>query len=209
LALDPILELGQPSFQDGKVIVDVELRDFFNKNSLATLQSGVAATLVFQWTVRQHREGWHDSEVASGTVRNRIFFDVLEEQYHLFNHMGRPLGACDALSGVAQALCRREAMVLAGVGNLEKGVQYYVEMEASLEILNNEQVRGFEKWLLGDGGRGVDSPDMESEDRLVSQGEDSGFSSSLSDLVLGAVLRITGISNNAVHGQSSLFWGET
>lgn len=203
----PVLKLGQPRIQEGTVTVDVELRDFLNKASLASLQSGLPATLVFQWTVRQNREGWRDLKVATGSVRNRIFFDVLEEQYHLFNHQGRPLGACDAISGIAQALCRREDMVLVGVGTLKKGAEYYVEMEVSLEILNDQQVRGFEDWLLGDGTEGTDAADLEPSEGLVAQEEGSGFSSGLSDVVLGVVLKITGIADETVQGQSPSFYG--
>ncbi len=205
-AQDPNLKLGKPLYQDGKVLLDVELQEFFTKDSLASLQSGIPATLNFQWTVFQQREGWIDPKVATGQVRNRIFFDVLEEQYHLFNHQGRPLGACDGLAGIAQALCRREAMVLPGVGNLKNDVQYYVEMEVSLEILNDKKVRGFEEWLLGDGAGASDSPEDQTTDELKAPEEDSGFSSGLSDIVLGTVLKITGISDKTVIGQSPLFF---
>jgi len=201
-AQEPVLKLGRPEIQNGKVVVGVELRDFFNGESLTSLQSGMPGTLVFNWTIFQQRDVWSDPEIVSGQVRNRIYFDVLEEQYHLFNHQGRPLGACDALAGVTREICRKEAMVLSDAGPLKKGEAYYVEMEVTLEILNDKQVRGFEDWLWGEGREGTDSVDQ-----LVSQEEDSGFSSGLSDMALGVVLRVAGISDANVQGQSVLFYG--
>ncbi len=97
-------------------------------------------------------------------------------------------------------------MVLPGVGNLKNDVQYYVEMEVSLEILNDKKVRGFEEWLLGDGAGESDSPEDQRTDELQAPEEDSGFSSGLSDIVLGTVLKITGISDKTVMGQSPLFF---
>jgi len=207
-AQNSILSLGKPVVQDGNVVLDVELSDFFDKESLASLQSGMPASLVFDWSIYMHREAWSDPQIATGQIRNRIYFDVLEEKYHLFNHQGRPLGACDALTGVSQALCQKKAMVLSDVDGLKSGVQYYVKMEASLEILNDQQVRGFEEWLWGEERGGGDSQGEDSVDRLVSQEEDSGFSSGLSDMALGLVLKVTGISDSTVTGQSALFYGE-
>ncbi len=193
-APDPELNLGRPEIHDGKVVLDVQLRGFFKRETLGSLESGVPATLVFQWCLYRERIGWRDQMVREGEIRNRIFFDVLEEQYHLFNHQGRPLGACDAISGLREVLCRREAMVLATASGLLENERYYVEMIASLEILSDEQVRGFEGWLLGERDTGAATFDLEVE-------EVEGLSS----LVLGVVKRIAGLGATTAKDESPVF----
>lgn len=185
LGEEPTLELGQPRIQEGRIAVDVQLRGFFPRESLASLEAGVPATLVFRWSVRRQREGWRDAEVADGEVRNRIYFDVLEETYHLFDHRGRPLGACDAIAGLTETLCRREAMILEGVPTLERGSTYYLEMEVSLSTLGRREVRGIESWLRGD----------------AEEGDGEG----LSGLTLGVIKRMAGLEGSTARGVSPVF----
>jgi len=197
-AKDPELELGRPEIQDGQVVVDVQLRGFFQESSLEELESGTQATLVFQWSLHQEKPGWRDPVVAEGEVRNQIFFDVLEEQYHLFNHQGRPLGACEALEGLKETLCQREAMALTEAVGLKDENQYYLVMEVTLEILSDEQLRGFEKWLLGE--RISDSVTLE-----VDLDEDEGISS----LALGMLKKLAGITSVKAKDESPVFSGKT
>ena len=193
-AEQPELELGRPYFQDNKVVLDVQLRGFFQEKSLSTLKSGTPATLVFHWRLREVRSGWRDEIVYEGVVRNRIYFDVLEEQYHLFNHQGRPLGACDALSGLTETLCQREAMELTRATDLSEESQYYVEMEVVLEILSDQEVRGFESWLRGDESTGPVSLGVELEE-----------AEGLSNLALGVIKKIAGLGATTASSESPLF----
>ncbi len=189
LAAEPTLELGTPTYEDGRIAVDVALRGFFDEESLASLEAGVPATLIFRWKVRGEREGWRDHVVAEGEVRNRIYFDVLEETYHLFDHRGRPLGACDALKGLTETLCQREAMVLDGIPHLKKKRTYYLEMEAALETVGKEEVRGLENWLRGD------------DDARESGGEGLG------GLTLGVIKKMAGFTGSTVRAVSVTFHG--
>ncbi len=185
----PHLEVSDPQVAGQSILVDVELQGLFDDDSLASLQSGVPATLLFQWVLRMDRTGWHDPEVARGEVRNRVFFDVLEEEYFLFNHQGRPLGACTALAGVEKTLCNQESLKLGGIPVLEPDHQYYIEMVVSLIILGDEEVRGFENWLMG------------------VEDESSGTTSGLSNMALGLVKKIAGIATPSVKGRSPSFSG--
>jgi hypothetical protein len=195
-ASEPMLDLGRPEIIDGQVALDVQLRGFFEEETLSSLESGAPVTLVFQWRLLQERSGRRDPVVAEGEVRNRIFFDVLEEQYHLFNHQGRPMGACDALAGLSETLCHRDDMVLTSASALEQSGRYYVEMEVILEILSDEQVRGFENWLLGD-----DAPVGVSLDLDMEEAE------GLSEMVLGLVKRMSGLTATAARDESEVFSG--
>jgi len=186
-AEEPLLELGQPHVREGWVEVDVTLSGFFQEGSLESLEAGVPATLVFRWVVYREREGWRDAEVARGEVRNRIYFDVLEESYHLFDHQGRPLGACDALEGLTEALCRREAMVLERVPSLESGALYYLEMEASLKAVGHQEIKGIENWLRGE----------EDATETASKG--------LGGLTLGLIKKMAGLNGSTVQGVSPEF----
>ncbi len=204
-AQTPHLELSHPRVTGRGVSVNVELQGLFDDESLASLQSGVPATLIFQWVVRLERDGWHDPEVARGEVRNRVFFDVLEEEYFLFNHLGRPLGACSALAGVEEILCNQDSLELGEIPGLEKDHRYYIEMLVSLIILSNEEVRGFENWLMGVDGGSNDGEDMGASG--VSE-DSSGTTSGLSEMVLGLVKKIAGISDPSVKGRSPSFSGD-
>lgn len=196
-AAEPELELGRPAIVDDQVVVDVQLRGFFRENSLDALESGTPATLLFRWSLHEEKPGWRDPVIEEGTVRNRIFFDVLEEQYHLFNHQGRPLGACEALEGLTETLCRREAMVLTEAGSLEEGSRYYVVMEVTLEILSDQQVRGLESWLLGEETSDSAVLEVELED-----------SDGISGLALGLAKKIAGLKTAKAKGESPVFSGE-
>jgi len=193
----PVLDLGFPEIRQGQVVLDVQLSGFFRKETLRSLESGAPATLVFQWRLRQELPGRRDRVVTEGEVRNRIFFDVLEEQYHLFNHLGRPLGACTALSGLTEVLCNRDAMVLTRAKGLLAGGRYYIEMEVTLEVLSDEQVRGFEDWLLS----GDDS-------RSSSLEEEVEQNAGLSQVLLGVVKKLAGISATSARDESPVFSGE-
>ncbi len=187
LAEDPLLELGQPRMQEGRLLVDVTLRGLLCDGSLESLEAGVPASLIFRWKVWREREGWRDAEVARGELENRVYFDVLEENYHLFDHRGRPLGACDALEGLTETLCRREAMALEGVPRLEKDTRYYLEMEVTFQTVGYQEVRGIESWLLG----AEDAPEMSGE--------------TLGELTLSLIKKMAGLDSTTVRDVSPKF----
>ncbi len=196
------LELLNPQVSPQGLSVDVEIQGLFDEDSLVSLRSGLPATLVFEWVVRWDRLGKTDPVLSSGELRHRVVFDVLEEEYFLFNHQGRPLGACDALAGVEETLCNQESLFLGEISGMEITGQYYIEMEVSLSVLSQKEVRGFENWLMG-----VEEDASSADDTGVSgvDVESSGFSSRLSKMALGVVKKVAGISSPVVKARSLTF----
>jgi len=202
MAESAFLKMSNPQVSARGLSVDVELGGLFDEESLASLRSGMPATLNFEWVVRWDRNGRKDPEVSGGSVHNRVVFDVLEEEFFLFNHQGRPIGACDALTGVEKTLCNQESLQLGKIEGLKPDHRYYIEMEVSLSILSNKEVRGFENWLMG-----VEE-DAQADKEIGISGvddESSGLNSSLSDLALGVVKKMAGISNPSVKNRSPIF----
>ncbi len=198
LAGSPKLQLGEPQYDESLIKMDVQFQDLFDQDSRTSLQSGVPATLVFQWVLRKEVYGWRDTEVGSGEIRNRVIFDVLEEEFFLFNHQGRPLGACNAVAEIESSLCTQEEFVLQGFDPLDKEESYYVEMEISLIVLSDEQVRGFEDWLSGGSADGSEEDPVVLEISL----EEGDVSFGFSDMALGFVKRMAGISERKVKAES-------
>ena len=197
----PHLVLSHPRVTERGVVVSTELQGLFDDESLASLDSGVPATLVFQWVLRWERSGRHDPELARGEIRHRIVFDILEEKYFLFNQQGRPQGSCDALNEVEEKLCHQDDLQLGPVAGLQADRQYYIEMVASLSLLGQEEVRGFENWLMG-----LEQDDDPGEDGVSSVvAESSGWSSGFSGLALEMVKKVAGFSDPSVTGRSTSF----
>ncbi len=100
----------------------------------------------------------------------------------------------------SQVLCNQESLRLGQVPDLEPDHQYYIEMEVSLEILSSTEVRGFENWLMG-----IDNNAAEEMGVSGVEAESSGSNSSLSNLALGVVKKMAGISDPTAKAQSPLF----
>lgn len=201
LGQKPHLKLSQPRVTEHGLMVNVSLQNLIDDDSLSALKSGVPATLVFRWNLREKRNGWPDSQVADGEVSNRVFFDVLEEKYYFFNHQGRPMGSCEALAGVEKKLCHQDGLWLGSVPHLDRGHRYYIIMDVSLTILGHDQVRDFEQWLQGfdvDSGEGG----LVADDGSVGM---PGMTTGLSGLFLGVVKRIAGFNDPTVQGRSPEF----
>ena len=199
------LEIGPPARQGSEVVADVKLHGMFDADIMATLQSGLPVNLVFRWTIWQEKHGWRDVEVDSGQMRFRIYFDMLEEDYNIFNAQGRPLATCEALVGVESVVCDREGLVLGDARRYSAEHTYYVEMEALIEAFDDQQVRGFEGGLLGQddgvsGGPVTETPIAGAED-------DGGLTSGLSGLAMDLVRRVAGINDRTAEGKSPVFRG--
>ena len=198
LAAEPVrLSLDDP-YRDGDYVkVDFTLRGIFDDEIMASLESGLPATLVFEWRIWHQRKDWWDSQVGAGSTHFRVFYDILEDEYDVFDARGRSLAICEAITGVEGVICNREGLRVDRADAFASDKTYYFEMRARLEPLGDQEIRGFESWLSGD--------------EEVGNGETSGGSSSvfsgISRHALGVVKSIAGISERSVTARSTTFRG--
>ncbi len=183
------LSLGEPYCREERFFIDVTLTAMFTEDILAALESGLPATLIFDWQVRRQRSGWWDDEIAAGDIDWRILFDVLEERYDVFDHAGRRIATCRDVGEVELLLCRGRSIALVNLAKLKSRHRYHVEVVARVEPLNLEEIRDLEGWLCGS--------------LHGSGGED--VVSSLSQHVVGILKQIVGLGSRSVWARSETF----
>ena len=185
------VHLGQP-YRDGDAVwADYAVSGLFDEEIRAALESGLPATLIFEWHLWRQRSGWWDSHVTGDQVLYRIFFDILEERYDVFDGAGRGVFTSEDLSKVEAALCAGQRIELTAASRLERRHEYYVEMKARLVPLDPEEMRDLEGWFrgtLGDEGGG-------------------NVLSSISEQVAGLLKNMVGLGSRTAWARSELFRG--
>ena len=197
------LELDAPSRSGQHLVVDVALYGLFDDEISTALRSGAPANLHFHWTIWQERAGWRDRKILDDDMRYRIYFDVLEEDYNVFDAHGRPLTACDALDGVEDVVCNQEHLVLGDINRFSPAATYYVEMTVEIEIVAEQQVRGLENWLAGRPQREDDDVPVEA----LPEVDDTGLTSDLSGATMGLIKSLAGIKDRNLSARSPTFRG--
>ena len=149
LDAEPELSVGRPYTRDGTVCLDFSFSGIFAGDVLDALHSGLAATLVIEWRMWRQREGWWDSSVDDGATFFRVYFDILQQRYDVFNRHGRPIASERDLSGVEGAICRPGDLELCPAVRLLAGRRYYVEVLVRIKPLDEDEIRDLESWLNG------------------------------------------------------------
>lgn len=183
--------VGAPQRSGDEIKIELTIPEIFEAEIGVALESGLPATFLLGWKVWQERSGWWDRQVGGGERRYRIFFDVLEEHYDLFDHTGRRTATCESLDEVEDLLCGEQTLDLPTPSRLTPRQRYYIEVEIILESLDVEEIRDLEGWLGGD-------PDAADTD---------GALSSLSDDAMEFLKSFVGLGGRSVKGRSPLFRG--
>ena len=144
------LVLGMPRLEEAEVVLDLRVTGLFTEDMREVLESGLPATLSFEWELWRHRASWWDRRVLSGGLYYRIFYDVLEETYDLIDSKGRSIASCATIEEVEAVLCLDQVLELSGAIDLLATHRYYTGVEARLEALDEEELRKLEFWLQGD-----------------------------------------------------------
>ena len=152
---EPTLTIGDPYDRNGALCFDLEVSGLFGGEAAEALHSGLPATVIVQWGIWRHRNRWWDDEIVSGSTFYRVFYDVLEERYDLFDRSGRALASSADLDEIEQALCRQRGLTTVRTDRLDKDAQYVIEVLARLEPLDEQEIEGLEAWARGsrDGSR--------------------------------------------------------
>jgi hypothetical protein len=145
------LELGQPYLLGDVVWLDLSMTALIRGQALDALRSGLPATVVFEWRIWQRRDGWWDQEVETGAVYYRVFYDVLQERYDVFDHRGRSLASSEDPEEIERVISGGPGLKLVPAERLHINLMYYVEVLARIELLSDEEVRNLEEWLAGSG----------------------------------------------------------
>ncbi len=150
------LDLGQPYLRGNNVWLDFTLSGLISGEVLDALHSGLPVTIVFEWWIWQRRDGWWDRHVDSGAMFFRVFYDVLQSRYDVFDHRGRLIASSDNPREIEPSVSDSPGLKLVSAGVLHADRRYFVEVLARIEMLDEEEVRNLEDWLSGpdrnDGG---------------------------------------------------------
>ncbi len=150
LAADsPVLVLEAPALEEGHLLVGYRLTGLFDDEIESSLESGLPATLVFRWRLWRQRNGWPDRRLATGGTLHRVYYDVLEDRYEVFNDAGRSVASCADVSEVESLLCGKGELVVDTPAPLRAGRIYFIELEVLLEPVDSDEIRGLEDWLSG------------------------------------------------------------
>jgi hypothetical protein len=153
-AAEPVLSLGAASLSGAALEVEVSLSGFVDEDLRKSLEAGLPAALLLRWRLWEQRDGWWDRELASGLLRQRIFYDVLEARYALFDARGRRVALCADARALAAELATPRRLSLSLPGALPAGLAVELEIEARLEPLTSEELRELEQWLAGGEAKG-------------------------------------------------------
>lgn len=145
----PHLDLGRPYVKGGEVWLDLTMSAMITGEVLDALHSGLPATIVFEWRIWQRREGWWDKQIEDGASYFRVFYDVLQNRYDVFDHRGRSLASSEDSEDIERVISDGPGLKLVSASVLHARWKYYVEVLARIELLDEEEVRNLKEWLAG------------------------------------------------------------
>ena len=137
---EPLLELGRPSVRGRNVWLDVTISSLLRGEVLDALHSGLPVTIVFEWQIWQRRGGWWDRHISSGATFHRVFYDVLQNRYDVFDHRGRPVAFSNNSEEIERAISNQPGLKLVTASVLRADRTYYIEVLARIELLDDDEV---------------------------------------------------------------------
>ncbi len=187
----PEIAIGPPTRVDDAIHVDYSLDGLFDDEIVTAIESGLPATLAVSWRLYRYRSILWDVLVDQDATHHRILYDVLDEQFSLFDESGRRTASCRTLDDVSRLICISRTIVVPGADRLKERHRYSIVIDANLEPLDLEDIRNLEGWLSG-------GDDEES-------GE--GALSALSDHTMQLLKDLVGLGGRSVRGRTQRFHG--
>lgn len=154
-AADPVVTVTSPRVEAGQLVVDVRVEDLLDAPVREALRSGLPARIQLRVEAWRHRSRLWDVQVEEAILGYRVRFDVLDEEYQIFDEGGRRLAAVTTPEEVEAWVGVETGFDLLPVEELETGLRYYVVAEAQLSPLSVEEMRDLQEWVRGNlrGGR--------------------------------------------------------
>lgn len=146
---EPELRLRRPGPQDAAGQPSFTLAGFLDGELRESLESGLPATIILRWSLRESRDGWWDRRVDQGFQLYRIYHDLLESTFELFDARGRSVALCADLEELETALAQWRALTLPDALDLDSRRRYRLQVEVRLEPLPADEIRDLERWLRG------------------------------------------------------------
>lgn len=150
----PSLRLSPPELTGDQLRLEFALSGFFDEELRESLETGLPATLILRWRVLEPRVLRRDRELAVGLQLFRIYYDLLEGGYELFDARGRSVALTADLDALEARLAEARSLRIRLERAPRPGRDCRVELEARLEPLPADEIRDLERWLRGRGEEG-------------------------------------------------------
>ncbi|MBI2832840.1 MAG: DUF4390 domain-containing protein [Acidobacteria bacterium] len=122
-----------PLAKNGRIFVSFEMRDAFNDDIRAVIQSGLTTTFSYDIDLRRSATLWFDKTMSSATVSASVRYDTLTRRYQLSRMQdGRveESRVTEDAEMVRQAMTTFEQLPLFSTTPLEPNAEYYVRVRA-------------------------------------------------------------------------------
>jgi hypothetical protein len=148
------------SAEDGILYVDAHFSEVFDDDLELALQSGLPARISIELVLWEERSGLWDREVLRDQWTVSVVFDVVAEDYAVFDVEGASLLESGELMEVEDFVSGIELWPLCELGELEAGRPHYLGVRLVIEPLSIEEVRDLERWLRGNVRQGATLRDV-------------------------------------------------
>lgn len=145
----PAIHLKDPYILYGQVAVDFELAGFLDESAFELLESGLPSTLTISVDLWRDRSNWWDSHVQTVSFSFKIFYNVLDEKYEVFDEDEGYVSAHRSREDLFDLVARETGLEIYSVRRMNEKHRYFVEVGVRLEPLSVEELREFEKWVRG------------------------------------------------------------
>jgi len=115
------------------LLVFFTLQDAFSKEMEEAVRNGIPVTFTFTLEVKEVREGWMDSELASVSFDHILSYDSLKDEYYVQKgeSNGRKV-VFDHLNEAIKVMCEINGYRLLPVNQLHSDKDYMLRVRASL-----------------------------------------------------------------------------
>ena len=148
------------SAEDGMLYVDARFGQVFDEDLEAALRSGLPARIAIELVLYEQRSGLWDREVLRDSWTVSVVFDVVAEDYTVFDAEGAVLLEAADLAAVEEFVSGVELWPLCDLGELDAARPHYLGVRLAIEPLSIEEVRDLERWLRGNVRQGATLRDV-------------------------------------------------
>lgn len=115
------------------LLVFFALQDAFTKEMEEAVRNGIPVTFTFSLEVKEERQGWMDSKLASVSFDHILSYDSLKDEYYVQRgEKGDRKEAVDTLAEAIKDMCEINGYRLLPVKQLRSDKDYILRVRASL-----------------------------------------------------------------------------